>query len=86
MGLDPTLNDAEGAITLAGDGAGGLRYRFLSAVRKMNFTVESSADLNLWAPYNGALELDGTHYQIDIPMNLWSSENVSQFLRLRLSE
>ncbi len=86
MGLDPTRNDAAGAITLAGDGAGGLQYRFLSAVSKVNFTVESSSDLAQWWPYNGALVLDGTHYQIDIPVNPDSPENVNRFLRLRFSE
>jgi PKD repeat protein len=86
LGLDPTLNDAERAITLAGAGVGDLKYRFLSAVSKVNFTVETSADLERWSPYNGALVIDGTHYQIDVPVNPESPGNVSRFLRLRFSE
>lgn len=86
LGLNPTLNDADDAITLTRDGAGDMHYRFLSAVSKVNFAIELSADLNQWSPYNGPLALDGSHYQIDIPVNPDSPETTRQFLRLRLSE
>ena len=84
LGLNPLIDDAAGAITFAVDGSGA-QYRFLATASNVNFTVEYSTDLVTWLPYNGELLLDGSHFQVNVPLGMASPAG-TLFLRLRLSE
>jgi PKD repeat protein len=85
LGLDPAVEDAAGTVEFSVTADGVARYRFPDAVTALNFTLETSEDLQNWRPFNGPLVSDPPHFEVSVPRGDGEPE-APLFLRLRLSE